>query len=345
MKSIFELKEDGLKDYLKSINEPSYRSSQIFKFINNFVDNFDDMTNLPKSLRENLKQNFCIYDMKIIKKQVSKDKNASKYLIKLHDGYLIEAVRLKYKYGYSLCVSTQVGCKMGCNFCASTIGGKARDLKAYELIQQLTLIGNIEKEKITHCVLMGIGEPLDNYDEILTFFKDVNDEKGLNISHRRITMSTCGLVPEIKKLADENLQITLAISLHNPFNDERSKIMPINRKYPLEELIDAIDYYIEKTNRRVSIEYALIAGVNDSDRHLNKLVELLKDKLIHVNLIPINPIKERDYKPTENKAVFEFQQKLIENNINATVRRELGDDIDGACGQLRRNNIKEEDNL
>lgn len=337
MKSIFELNETGLIDLLKELNEPKYRAKQILEFVfKNNARTFDDITNISKKLREKLEEKVCIYDIKVIKKQESKQKNAIKYLLKLSDGNFIEAVRLKYKYGYSLCISTQVGCKMGCNFCASTIGGKVRDLKSYELIQQLALISALEGEKITHCVLMGIGEPMDNFENVVNFLQEVNNENGLNISHRRITVSTCGLVPEIKKLADMNFGITLAISLHNPFNDERSKIMPINRRYNIETLLEAVDYYIEKTNRRVSIEYALIEGVNDSENHSNELAKLLKDKLIHVNLIPINPISERKYRPTDNKKVFEFQHRLQDLGINATVRRELGDDIDGACGQLRR---------
>lgn len=335
--TIFELGLEGLEALLESKSQPKYRARQIWDYVFGLnALNISDITNISKALREELQQELCIFDMEIEKRQQSMQSGAIKYLIKLHDGNYIEAVRLQYEHGYSLCISSQVGCKMGCTFCASTLDGMARNLKAYELIEQIVLIGATEKQPITHVVLMGMGEPLDNYDNVLEFLRQVNSKDGLNISHRHITLSTCGLVDKIKQLADEKLQITLAISLHNPFDEQRSAVMPINRKYNIEELMGAIDYYIEKTNRRVTLEYALIAGNNDSVEHSKKLVKLLKNKQVHINLIPINPISEREYKPTDKASVFKFRDNLIKYGVNATVRREMGDDIDGACGQLRR---------
>lgn len=337
MKSIFQIGLSGLHSIMSELSQPKFRAKQIWDYImNNFPASFNEISNIPKSLREELNARLVMFDMKIIKRQESKISGAIKYLIELNDGNYIEAVRLSYEHGFSLCISSQVGCNMGCTFCASTIGGMSRNVMSYELIEQLAIVNSLEKKFITHIVMMGMGEPLDNYDEVVDFIKKVNSEEYMNIGQRHITLSTCGLVDKIKALADENFQITLAISLHNAFDDQRSQTMPINRKYNISELIDAVDYYIAKTSRRVSIEYALIAGVNDSDSHANKLGELLKNKLIHINLIPINPISERDYKPTDVNSVFKFKEKLRKMHLNATIRRELGDDIDGACGQLRR---------
>lgn len=335
--TIFELKIAGLEELMLAKSQPKYRAKQIWDYVFGLnALELSDITNISKELREELKQEMTIFDMSIEAKQESKQSGAIKYLIRLHDGNYVEAVRLQYEHGYSLCISSQVGCRMGCNFCASTLDGMARNLKAYELIEQVVLIGATEKQPITHIVLMGMGEPLDNYDNVLEFLRQVHSKEGLNISHRHITLSTCGLVDKIKQLADEKLQITLAVSLHNPFDEQRSEIMPINRKYNIDELFGAIDYYVAKTNRRVSLEYALIAGNNDTPEHSKRLVKLLKNRQVHINLIPINPISEREYRPTDKTAVYRFRDNLIKYGVNATVRREMGDDIDGACGQLRR---------
>mgnify|MGYP002860872591 CR=1 FL=1 len=335
--SLFQFSLSELTDAIVALGEPKFRAKQIWDFmLEKRVKSIDDMHNLPKLLKEKLKANYTLFDMKVTHVQGSTESTTRKYLIALKDSHQVEAVLMKYAHGNSICISTQVGCRMGCTFCASTIDGLARNLEAYELWQQIALVAADAQLRVSHVVLMGSGEPLDNYEHVLRFIRVASSDEHLNIGQRHITVSTCGLVNKIDRLATEKLQITLAISLHNPFNEARSSIVPVNKKWPVEELLAAVDRYIAATNRRVTIEYTLIKGVNDSEDHAKALIALLKGKLIHVNLIPVNPIAERDFQPTEKKHVILFRQRLEKGGLNVTVRRELGDDIDAACGQLRR---------
>ena len=340
MIDIRNLTQESLNEHLVLMGEKAFRAKQVFEWINKGAQSFDAMKNLPKDLIEKLKVNFILENATIIEKLVSED-GTIKSLHRLADGNVIESVFMTYKHGFSACISTQVGCRMNCAFCASTLNGMIRNLTAGEMLGQLFEIQNLTGNRIDHVVLMGSGEPLDNYDEVLRFLKMACHEKGLNLSGRNITLSTCGIVPQILKLADEKLQITLAISLHNPFDSERTAIMPINKKYALRDLLSAVDYYIEKTNRRVTFEYALIEGENDSDKHAEALGAMLKGKLVHVNLIPINAVKEKQMKPSQNSRINRFKTILMDKyNINTTIRRELGSDINAACGQLRNQHIK-----
>ena len=335
--SLYQYTLNELTERIADLGEPKFRAKQIWDFmIDKRVKTIDDMHNLPKALKEKLKANFCLFDMKITHVQGSEESATRKYLIALKDSHQVEAVLMKYAHGNSICISTQVGCRMGCTFCASTLDGLARNLEAYELWQQIALVASDAQLRVSHVVLMGSGEPLDNYQNVLRFVKTASSDDHLNIGQRHITVSTCGLVNKIDLLAQEKLQITLAISLHNPFNDARSSIVPVNKKWPVEELLASVDRYIEATNRRVTIEYTLIKDVNDTESHSKALISLLRGKLIHINLIPVNPIAERDFQPTEKKHVQLFKQRLEKGGLNVTVRRELGDDIDAACGQLRR---------
>lgn len=318
-----------------------FRAKQLFEWIQKGVENFDDMTNISKELRLKLKEKFILNNAKSLKVLSSENDGTKKYLFKLNDGNIIESVLMRYKHGNTVCVSTQIGCKMGCTFCASTIGGMVRNLTAGEIIGQIFAIQNDIKERVSNIVLMGSGEPLDNYDEVIKFLRLVNHPKGLNIGMRSITLSTSGIAPKIKKLADLNLQLTLAISLHAPNDDLRSSTMPINNKYPIKELIEACKYYIDTTGRRVTFEYALIENVNDNDLTAQELGKLLKGMLCHVNLIPINAVKERGFKPTQNKNIVNFKKTLEKYGITVTIRRELGSDINAACGQLRKGFIEE----
>lgn len=331
-----DLTYDELEDYLIKIGEKKFRAKQIFKWLHRGVESFDEMTDLSISLREKLKENGYLGNMEVETKQESINDGTVKYLMHLKDGNMIECVLMRYSYGNSICISTQAGCSMGCSFCASTIGGKNRDLTGGEMIGQILKVQRDKDVQISNIVLMGTGEPLDNLKNVLKFFNIVNHPEGINIGMRHITLSTCGLVPEILKLADMNLQITLAISLHAPNNEIRKRLMPIANKYSYDELMNACNYYIEKTNRRITFEYALIDGVNDSKEHAKELSIKLNGMLCHVNLIPINKVKERTYEKSHKTRIDEFKQILILNDIETTVRRELGSDIDAACGQLRR---------
>lgn len=332
--------QQELKDWVLAVDEKAFRANQIYEWIVKGVDCVEEMKNLPLSLKEKISQEGYIQNTWIKKWDESKD-GTIKALIELKDGQFVEAVLMKYKYGYTACLSTQVGCRMKCSFCASTIHGRVRNLTAGEMLGQIYCIQNKSKIKINNIVLMGSGEPLDNYDETLKFIKYVTDEKGINLSSRSLTLSTCGLVPEIYKLAEEKLQLTLAISLHNPIQDERAEIMPISKKYPISDLMDAVKYYIKKTNRRVTFEYALINGVNDKIRHAQALGKCLKDHLVHVNLIPVNPVDEYGFKPADNRSIQAFKKVLEkEFHIPTTVRRELGSDINAACGQLRNKELE-----
>lgn len=317
------------------LGEPSFRAKQIFEWLYRGADSFDEMSNLSKSLRERLGAAYTAGNLKIEQKFVSRIDETRRYLLKLEDGNYIESVLMKYHHGYTICVSSQVGCAMGCRFCASTRNGKARNLSAGEIIGQVMTVQKDLGERISNIVMMGIGEPLDNYDEVLKFLEIVNHPSGLNIGHRHITLSTCGLVPKIKDLADRQLQITLSVSLHAADDETRSEIMPVNRRYSISQLMEVCRYYIKKTNRRISFEYTLISGVNDNSAEAEKLLKLLHGMLCHVNLIPVNPVKETGFKQGSRAKIEEFQRILESGGISATIRREMGADISAACGQLR----------
>lgn len=341
MKQLRGMFLDELENEIVNLGEKKFRAKQVNDWIRKGVRDFDQMKNISKGLRELLEDNFILNNMSVVKSQKSKD-GTIKYLMKLHDNHVIESVLMKYKHGNTLCVSTQVGCRMGCSFCASTIGGKARDLSAGEILGQIYEAQNDTGEKVSNIVLMGSGEPLDNYDEVLKFIRLVNDKNNLNISMRNITLSTCGIVPEIRRLMKEKLQITLAISLHAVDNGKRDSLIPINRKYPIEELLEVCKEYVKETGRRISFEYSLIEGENDSVGEAEKLASLLRGMLCHVNLIPINPVREKKYKASKSQSVNRFRDTLKRRGIEATVRRELGQDIDAACGQLRKSYLDEE---
>jgi len=296
------------------------------------------MTNLSKELREKLKDNFDLHIFKIIKKQVSKD-GTKKYLFDVLDNNAIESVLMEYKHGKTICVSTQIGCKMGCKFCASTGVKFVRNLEPGEIVEQLLAIQRDENIRISNLVFMGIGEPLDNYDNVMKAIKILNNQKGINMGARHISISTSGIVPNIYKLADENIQCTLSISLHSASNEKRSEMMPINKKYNIEELIKACKYYLEKTNRRISFEYALAKDNNDNLDDADKLIKLLKGMICHVNLIPINKIEDGKFTKSTNENIIKFRDYLNNKGIVATIRRELGSDIDAACGQLRKKEV------
>lgn len=330
-----------LTDYIKNIGEKEFRAKQIFRWIYKGVSNFEMMSDLPKNLISKLKEDAYIGEIKIIKRVDSKKDNTSKFLFLLEDGNIIESVKMEYSYGTSVCVSSQVGCAMGCAFCASTIGGLVRSLEAWEMADQVLQIEKQINKKVGHVVVMGSGEPLLNYRELIKFLRILNDPLAFNISYRKITVSTCGVVPKIYKLAEENIPITLSISLHAPFDDLRDELVPINKKYNITQLLEACKFYIMKTKRRISFEYILISGVNDSERCAKKLVSLLKGMLCHVNLIPLNPVKEKLYERSDSREIKRFENILRENNIPVTVRAEMGADIDAACGQLRRSFLKE----
>lgn len=326
---------EELEMQIVNLGYPKFRAKQIFQFVSKGVVNIDDMHNLPKTLREALKENFKIYTLKVLTLQKSKKDETSKYLFKLHDDNAIESVFMKYKYGNTVCVSSQVGCKMGCKFCASTIDGLTRNLTAGEMVSQILDIENSQKQKINHVVVMGTGEPFDNYENLSKFIRILNDKNGINIGMRNITISTCGIIPMVEKFADEFPQVNLAISLHASNSQARSNIMPINEKYDINKLIKACRKYTKKTKRRITFEYTLVLGQNDSTYNIEELIKLLSGMLCHVNLIPLNNVLENELKTVTRKKANQIAEKLIENGIPATVRRELGADIDGACGQLR----------
>ncbi|MBQ7986002.1 MAG: 23S rRNA (adenine(2503)-C(2))-methyltransferase RlmN [Clostridia bacterium] len=330
----FEFSE--LENFLKEQGEPKFRAGQIFEWLSKGVESFDEMTNISKATREKLSKVSFVSTLKIREKYVSKLDKTTKYLFELPDGNCIESVVMYYNHGISICISSQVGCRMGCGFCASTIGGLYRSLTAGEILNQVIFAQKDIGERISNIVMMGIGEPLDNFENVIKFLHNVNHEKGLNIGYRHISLSTCGLVPKIYDLAKENMPITLSVSLHAPNNEIRNSIMPVNKKYPVEELIKACKDYIKTTTRRISFEYSLISGVNDSEKDAEELARLLKGMLCHVNLIPVNKIEEREYHKGNKKEIRAFCDKLNSLGINATVRRELGSDIQASCGQLRK---------
>lgn len=326
-----------LKEDMEAIGEKSFRAKQIYEWMHQkLARSFDEMTNLPAKLRETSKNRYEYTSLTVARVQTSAIDGTQKYLFALEDGNLIESVLMKYKHGNSVCISSQVGCRMGCAFCASTIDGLERNLKPSEMLDQIYSIQKITGERVSNVVVMGSGEPLDNYDNLLRFLQLLCMEEGLHISQRNITVSTCGLVPKMYELAEEKLQITLALSLHATTDEKRKKLMPIANKYSIKELMEACSNYFEKTGRRITFEYSLVGGVNDTDEDARELIALLKPLNCHVNLIPVNPIKERDFVQSGADAVNAFKNKLEKNKINCTIRREMGRDIDGACGQLRR---------
>ena len=333
---IRSLNYNELSEALECYSLAKFRIGQIYSWLyEKGVLDFDEMTNLPKPLRENLKKDFTIKNCRIDVKQKSKIDGTVKYLYELDEGEYVECVVMKYKYGYSICISTQLGCKMGCKFCASAIGGFKRNLTASEMLSEIYTAMHDLDVRISHIVLMGTGEPLDNYVNVRRFLELVTDEKGLNISMRHISLSTCGIVPAIYKLADEKLGLTLSVSLHAPFDELRSRTMPVNDKWHIAELMEACKYYTEKTSRRISFEYAMISGVNDSRECAERLSELLKGMLCHVNLIPVNNVRENSFTKSNDKSIKSFMDILEKNGLTVTVRRTLGSDIDASCGQLR----------
>ena len=331
---------EELQKIVEDLGEKKYRAEQIFNWIyKENVTSFDDMANLPISLREKLKENYDLHIFKIITKQESKD-GTKKYLFDVLDGNAIESVLMQYKHGYTICVSSQIGCKMGCKFCASTGVKFARSLEAGEIVEQLQAVERDAGVKISNVVFMGIGEPLDNFENVLKAISLINNQKGINIGARHISISTSGIVPKIYELADKDMQCTLSISLHSASNEKRSAMMPINNAYNIEELMKACKYYIEKTNRRISFEYALAKENNDNLEDAKELAKLLKGMLCHVNLIPINKIENGKYNKSTNENIMKFRDYLNSRGIVATIRRELGSDIDAACGQLRKKEVK-----
>ena len=328
---------EELQKEMESIGEAKFRAKQIFRWLHvKYAENFEEMTDLSENLRNKLNDNYIIGGVKIVRKLVSKEDNTTKYLFELENNYIIESVFMQYSYGNTVCISTQAGCRMGCTFCASTLDGVEKSLTPAEMLAQIYAIEKDKGEKVSGVVLMGSGEPLDNDENVLKFIKLINCKDGKNMGQRHITLSTCGLIDKMYELADEQLQITLAVSLHAPNDEIRNRIMPISRAYPMEKLLEACRHYAEKTKRRITFEYALIKGVNDSAENARELASRLKGLLCHVNLIPVNDVKERNYVRSTNESIKKFEEILISRNIETTVRRKLGSDIDAACGQLRK---------
>ena len=334
---------EDLKQYLISVGEKPFHAKQIYEWIHQkLVDNFDEMSNISNKLRERLKEDFFIESLEIVKVLTSKVDGTQKFLFRLRDGNVIESVLMKYKHGNSVCISTQVGCRMGCRFWASTLDGLVRCLSASEMMQEIYRIQKYSNERVSNIVLMGSGEPMDNFDNVILFLQRISDENGLHISQRNITISTCGLVENMKRLADMNVQVTLALSLHAADEETRQELMPIARKYTISQVLEACQYYFEKTGRRITFEYSLVAGVNDTIPEAKKLASRIKGMNCHVNLIPVNPIKERNFKKSSGNSIMGFKNYLEKNGINVTIRREMGSDIQGACGQLRKSFIENE---
>ncbi len=331
---------EELTQFVAGLGEKPFRAKQIYQWIHEKqVDSFDEMSNISKQLKEQLKANSYLIALKQEAVQISQLDGTRKYLFQLEDGNVIESVLMRYKYGNSVCISSQVGCRMGCRFCASTLDGLVRGLRPAEMIDQIYQIGKDIGERISNVVVMGTGEPMDNFDNLLRFIELLTDEHGLHISQRNLTVSTCGIVPRMRELADKKLQITLALSLHASNQKKRLELMPVANKYDIHEVVDACKYYFEQTGRRVSFEYSLVGGVNDTNQDAAELCQLVKGMNCHINLIPVNPIKERDYVQSNAQVITAFKNKLEKNGINVTIRREMGRDIDGACGQLRKRYI------
>ena len=325
----------------KEMGQPGFRAKQVYTWLHKGVRSYDEMTNLPKGLRDTLAENYPIHAPEVVRRQESKKDGTIKYLWKLHDGNCVETVLMRYRYGNTVCISTEVGCRMGCEFCASTIGGLVRRLEPYEMLDEVLFTQVDSGLPISHIVLMGIGEPLDNFDNVMRFLELVNSGDGMNISMRHISLSTCGLVPKIDELAKRKLQLSLAISLHGPNDEIRNRIMPVNKAYPIDELLSACRRYYAATSRRIHFEYAMIDGVNDRERDAKELLSRLKGLPAHINMIPLNHVEESPFEPSSKAAVAAFQKILEDGGITATVRRTLGGDIDASCGQLRRKYTKE----
>lgn len=336
-KDIKSLSLSELKAEMELIGEKAFRAKQLYEWMHvKLARDYDEMTNISNNLKQKIKDKYEYTSLKKVMVQTSKIDGTKKYLFELSDGNLVESVWMKYHHGNSVCISSQVGCRMGCRFCASTLDGLERGLLPSEMLDQIYAISRDTGERVSNVVVMGTGEPLDNYDNLLKFIYMITDENGLNISQRNITVSTCGIVENMKRLADEQLQITLALSLHGSTQEKRQELMPIARKYSINEVVDACRYYFEKTGRRITFEYSLVGGINDTDEDADNLCQLIGGLNCHINLIPVNPIKEREYVESEKKDIQNFKNKLEKKHINVTIRREMGRDIDGACGQLRR---------
>lgn len=334
----FDLEE--LKKEIRALGEKEFRGAQLYDWMHKkLAGSYEEMTNLPGAFRERLGQEYSFTTLHMVREQVSKQDDTRKYLFQLADGNLVETVLMKYHHGNSVCISSQVGCRMGCRFCASTLDGLERSLTASEMLEQIYEVTRHIGERVSNVVVMGMGEPLDNYDNLLKFLRMISDENGLNISQRNLTVSTCGLVPGMRRLADEKLQITLALSLHAVTDEKRREIMPIANRYSIAELMEACAYYFKQTGRRITFEYSLMGGVNDSEEEAYALAGLAAPLHAHVNLIPVNPVKERNYRASGRASVENFKNRLEKRQINVTIRREMGRDIDGACGQLRRKKL------
>ncbi len=330
-----------LAGIFKELGQPQFRAKQVYTWLHKGVRSYDEMTNLPKALRETLEERYPICPPEVVRRQESQRDGTIKYLWRLSDGNCVETVLMRYHYGNTVCISTEVGCRMGCAFCASTLGGLARRLEPREMLDQVLFTQVDSGLPISHIVLMGIGEPLDNFDNVIRFLELVNSPEGMNISMRHISLSTCGLVPKIDELAQKKLQLTLSISLHAPNNEIRNRIMPVNKAYPIEQLLDACRRYYQATSRRISFEYAMIRGVNDSPENARELLERMKGLPAHFNLIPLNHVEESPLQPSTRASVAAFQKILEDGGIPTTVRRTLGGDIDASCGQLRRKYTQE----
>jgi 23S rRNA (adenine2503-C2)-methyltransferase len=331
-----------MQTLFKELGEPSFRAKQVYKWLHSGVRTYDEMTNIPQSLRQKLAEQYPICPPEPVRKQESQRDGTIKYLWRLSDGNCVETVLMRYHYGNTVCISTEVGCLMGCAFCASTLGGLVRRLEPYEMLDQVLFTQIDSGLPVSHIVLMGIGEPLDNFDNVMRFLELVNSPDGMNISMRHISLSTCGLVPKIDELAKRKLQISLAISLHGPNDEIRNRIMPVNKAYPIDVLLDACRRYYDATSRRIHFEYAMIDGVNDRDADARELLRRLKGLPAHINLIPLNHVEESPLKPSSRQTVARFQKILEDGGLTATVRRTLGGDIDASCGQLRRKYTKEQ---
>ncbi|MCR5700941.1 MAG: 23S rRNA (adenine(2503)-C(2))-methyltransferase RlmN [Lachnospiraceae bacterium] len=332
---------DELTEYMKEQGYQKYRAKQVYDWCHvKLVRSVDEMTNIPKDIKDFVREDFV--SLEVVERLVSSVDGTNKFVLRLADGNVIESVFMPYNHGNSVCISSQAGCRMGCKFCASTLMGLERNLTASEMLDQIYVIEKILGQRVSNVVVMGTGEPLDNYDNLLKFIRILTDENGLNISQRNITVSSCGLVPEIKRLAKEHLTITFALSLHAATDERRRELMPIANKYSIDEVLDACKYYFYETGRRVTFEYSLVAGQNDTENDAKLLGQLLKGFPCHVNLIPVNPIKERDYKKADRKSIEKFKVLLEKNAINVTIRRSMGKDIDAACGQLRKAYIEKE---
>ncbi len=345
-KDILSMTKAELADFLESLGEKKFRAKQLYEWLHvRHAESFDEMTNLSRDLREKLKETAFLTWPEAAEVLKSRIDETRKYLFRYPDGNVIEAVLMKYSYGLSVCISSQVGCRMGCRFCASTIGGRIRDLTASEMLEEVIQIERIEQTRISHIVIMGSGEPLDNYENLVRFLRIMGDPEGEKLSLRDITVSTCGIVPNIRRLAEEGLPVTLALSLHASDQAERETLLPISKKYEIHDVIDAMKYYFEKTGRRITYEYSCVQGVNTSPGDAKKLAVLLRGQNCHVNLIPVNPVKERDFTQPGRREIEAFRFLLEKYGIHVTIRRELGRDISASCGQLRRSYLEENGNV